>query len=272
LAIVEVNGTRIAYDEYGAATSGPNVVFLHAFPLNRLMWQSQTDELRGIAHLVLPDMRGFGSSDVESGAIAIEQMADDVYALVEKLELAPVVLVGLSMGGYVALAYIRKYPESVRGLVLADTRADADSDEARQNRQAMIDEVAASGPARVAELMLPKLLSKDGQEQAELVAEIRRMIETTSPGGIVGALRGMADRADSTDLLASIAVPTLVVVGAEDAVTPPEIARELADRIPGAELEIIDDAGHLSNVEEPTTFNAAVSRFLQSLGKAAAEK
>ena len=266
MAILEVDGVRIAYDRHDEGAAGPGVVFLHAFPLNRMMWEPQVEDLGGVFDVVVPDMRGQGASDVTEGAISMERMADDVYALVSTLEIAPATIVGLSMGGYVALAFARKYPEALRALVLADTRSAPDSDEARAKRYDMIKGLAESGPASLAEAMIPKLLSeKTIEAKSALVLDVRRMIETTSPSGLAGALAGMAERPDSTDLLGDIAVPTLVLVGAVDAVTPESDARALAEAIPSARLEIIADAGHLSNLEAPAEFNGHLRAFLSAL-------
>jgi pimeloyl-ACP methyl ester carboxylesterase len=266
VAILDVEGFRIAYDEHGQAVSTPKIVLLHAFPLSRLMWEPQIEEIRGVAHVVAPDMRGHGASDVAEGVTPLERMADDVDALVESLGLAPFVLVGLSMGGYVALAYMRKHAEKVRALVLADTQAGADTEEAKAGRYALIQEIADGGPAVVAEKMLPRLLSPSAAEKSpELVVAVRRMIETTSAAGMVGALAGMAERPDSTDLLPGIAVPTMIVVGSEDAVTPREKAEGMAAAIPGARLEVIEGAGHLSNFEQPAEFTRVLKDFLASL-------
>lgn len=266
MAIFEVDGARIAYDRFGDGAPNHTVVLLHAFPLSRQMWEHQTEELSGVWQFIVPDMRGHGASDVASEATTMERMADDVHALVESLGLGPVVLVGLSMGGYVALAYMRKYAADVEGLVLADTRATPDTDEARAARYTLIEEVASTGPQLVAERMLPRLLApKSTEEKPELVVSVRRMIETTSPAGIAASLAGMAERPDSTDVLASIAVPTLVIVGSLDEVTPESDARAMAEAIPGAQLEVIDDVAHLSNLENPAEFNRLLKAFLSSL-------
>jgi 3-oxoadipate enol-lactonase len=266
VAIVEVNGTRIAYDRRDENASGPPVVFLHAFPLNRMMWEPQFEELGGNFDVIAPDMRGHGASDLNAETVTMEQMADDVFELATSLELGPLVLVGLSMGGYVALAFAKKYPEALRALVLADTRSTADDEKARENRYAMIDDVAANGPASLAEKMLPKLLSeKTVEEDQELVVSVRRMIETTSPAGIAGALAGMAAREDTTDILPAIAVPTLVIVGEQDAVTPPADAEALAAAIPGARLERLSGAAHLTNLERAAEFNALLKEFVGGL-------
>lgn len=269
MAILDIDGARIAYDRHDEGAAGPGVVFIHAFPLNRMMWAPQVEELGGVFDVVAPDMRGQGASDLPDGPVSMERMADDVYTLVTKLEIAPATLVGVSMGGYVALAFARKYPEALRALVLADTRATADTPEAKAARYEMIRDVAANGPAAIAEEMLPKLLSKETVEaKSGLVVEVRRMIETTSPAGIAGALAGMAERRDATDVLSSIAVPTLVIVGSEDVVTPESDARALADAIPGARLEVIEGAAHLSSLERPDEFNELVREFLAALPSA----
>lgn len=161
---------------------------------------------------------------------------------------------------------MRRFADTVAGLVLADTRATPDTDEARAGRYSMIEEVAENGAHVVASAMLPKLLSPETAEaEPELVAAVRRMIETTAPAGIAGALAGMAERADSRDLLSGIHVPTLVIVGSKDAVTTPADARSMADAIPGARLEVLDGAGHLSNLERPGAFNRVLGDFLGAL-------
>jgi pimeloyl-ACP methyl ester carboxylesterase len=167
---------------------------------------------------------------------------------------------------------MRKYPDGVRGLVLADTNAHADDEETRAGRTKLIESVAANGPASAAEAMIPKLLSEKGAENAEVVAEVRRMIETTSSSGIVSALHGMANRPDLTELLGAIAVPTLVVVGERDATIGVEKAEKMAAAIPNARLEVIEEAGHLSNLETPDEFNRLLREFLDELSKPGDER
>jgi 3-oxoadipate enol-lactonase len=266
VAILEVDGVRIAFDEYGEKTQGGHVVFIHGFPLNRTMWAPQVDALRGAYHIVVPDMRGHGSSDISEGATTMERMADDVYALISAAGADSVAVVGLSMGGYVALQFARKYPGALRALVLANTRAGADSEEARAGRLEMIKKVASDGPPVVAAEMLPKLLSpRAAVEDAELVAKVRRMIETSAAAGIAASLAGMAQRPDSTGLLGAIAVPTLVIAGTDDQLIPRSDADTLAAAIPGARLALIEGAGHLSNLEKDDEFTTAVREFLAAL-------
>jgi pimeloyl-ACP methyl ester carboxylesterase len=255
---------RMAYDDAG---QGAAVVLLHAFPLERGMWRPQSAALPGGCRLLTPDLRGFGGSGGWTGPPSVEQMADDVAGLLDALAVRePVVLGGLSMGGYVALAFARRHPQRLRGLILADTRAEADNDEARANRDRLI-AFAETHPARdVLEQMLPRLVS-DGtrQHRSEVIEEVRRLASAQSPAGISGALRAMRDRPDSRPFLGRIRVPTLVLVGSEDVLTPPTMAQTLVEGIAGARLATLPGAGHLSNLEQPAAFNAALGEFVVGL-------
>jgi 3-oxoadipate enol-lactonase len=246
---------------------GPVVVLLHAFPLARSMWRSQREALAARYRVLTPDLRGFGDSSGVRGTPSVEAWAADVAALLRSLSVgAPVVLGGLSMGGYVALAFVRKYPDRVRALVLADTRAEADTAEARANRDRTIALARSQPPSAVIEQMLPRLLGPSTQtHRPEVAEEVRRIAGAQSPDGIVAALQALRDRPDATTLLGAITVPTLVLVGDEDALTPPAAAATLTNGIPGARLVLLDKAGHLSNLEQPDTFNAAVLSFLDGL-------
>jgi 3-oxoadipate enol-lactonase len=258
-----INGVEMTWREAG---SGEPIVFLHGFPLHAGMWEPQLTDLpagwRGIA----PSVRGFGGSELGAEpASSMDLLAADVAALLDRLGIARVTLCGLSMGGYVALAFVRKYPERLRGLVLCDTRAGADSEDGRRNRYELAERVRIEGVGPVRDAMLPKLISgRTRQEQPEVESRIRAMIEEASPEAVARALTGMAARPDSTPFLREITVPTLVLVGAEDAVTPPGEAQLLVRGIPGARIETVADAGHLSNLEQPATFNRSLWTFLQS--------
>ncbi len=246
---------------------GPVVVLLHAFPLARPMWRPQREAVAARSRVLTPDLRGFGDSSGVHGTPSVEAWADDVAAMLRSLAIdTPVVVGGLSMGGYVALAFVRKYPERVRALVLADTRAEADNAEARANRDRTIALARSQPPSAVIEQMLPRLLGPSTQtNRPEVAAEVRRIAGSQSPDGIVAALQALRDRPDSTPFLGAITVPTLVLVGAEDALTPPAVAATLANGIPAAQLVLLEKAGHLSNLEQPEAFNAAVLSFLDGL-------
>ncbi len=200
---------------------------------------------------------------VGDDVLTMELLADDVAGLMDTLGMQQAVLCGLSMGGYVAFAFLRKYPQRVQGLILADTRPGADTDEAKTNRENVALLALSQGTGAIADLQIPKLLSDYTHQHSPLVAQsVRHMINAATPQGIAAASRGMALRSDSSDLLPSISCPTLVVVGEQDALTPPEVAREYAARIPGSQFATIPDAGHLSNLEQPEAFLEVVRNFL----------
>ena len=263
VSIVTTNGIRIAFSDDG---TGQPVVFVHGFPLNRTMWQPQVAALSSTFRIVTVDLRGHGDSDAPLWRYRIDDFVDDILAVLDDLRLPRVSLVGLSMGGYVALALARLYPDRLSGLVLSDTRAQADTPEGRQGRFHLAQAAHERGAGAVADTMLPKLLSaKTRDSRPDLVAQVRTMIEHMRLGGIVGDLMAMADRPDSVPLLETLDCPTLVIVGADDQTTPLPDARLMAERIPGARLEIIPEAGHLPNLEQPDGFNGCLDRFLRGL-------
>ncbi len=260
-----VNNTSLAYSDHGM---GLPVIFLHAFPLNRSMWDGEIAALLAEQRnrLVSLDWRGFGESDVTEGLSTMNVFADDVAGLMDALGIERAVLCGLSMGGYAAFAFLRKYPQRISGLILADTKPGADAPEAQVNRENVARLAETQGSSAVADLQLPRLLSDyTRQQHPEVERRVRQMMEAAPAQGIAAASRGMAQRADSTDLLASISCPTLVIVGSEDVVTPPNIAQDYAARIPGAQYVVIPQAGHLSNLEQPGLFVSVVSGFLGTL-------
>ena len=259
----DVNGITIAYHDQG---TGPPIVFLHAFPLNRTMWAAQEAALSRRFRTISIDARGLGESDAPFWRYSMEQYARDVKELLASLRIGEALFVGLSMGGYLEFALYRIYPTLVRGLVLADTRAEADTAEQVQWRFNLAQRTSAEGPSAVVAEMLPKLLARRRYEQdRELVEKLKAMIAAAPVQGIVGALMAMAERPDSTGLLPTIASPTLVVVGADDVLTPPLDAERIAGGICGAELVISPDAGHLSNLEQPARFSAAVEDFAKNV-------
>jgi pimeloyl-ACP methyl ester carboxylesterase len=232
------------------------------------MWAPQVEAFSKTNRVIAPDFRGFGESDAPLWHYTLEQYADDVKGLLDHLSIQEAVLVGLSMGGYALFAFWRKYADRARGLVLADTRAQADTEEGRAGRFAMAQTAYTKGASAIADLMLPKLLSSVAlQTRRELVWQVRGVIEQTQISGIAGALMAMAGRPDSVPLLAQIARPTLVITGELDGPTPPADGKLMADTIPGARLEIIPQAGHLSNLEQPEAFNEAIRSFLNQLAK-----
>ena len=256
-----INGIRLHYVQAG---QGIPLLFVHGFPLDHTLWQPQLESLSDIAQVIAPDLRGFGQSDAPEGVYTMEAQADDLAALLDILHIERAVVCGLSMGGYIALAFWRRYASRVLGLLLVDTRAGADAPAARQARLDTAERVKQEGTAFVVEDMLPRLLAEvTRQSRPDVVEFARAMMLRQSPAGVVGALLGMAERPDSTPMLPTISVPTLAVFGAEDVITPAETeGRSLAAAIPGAKLVVTPNAGHLSNLEQPEAFNATVHEFL----------
>ncbi len=262
---VPINNTYLAYDDHGI---GLPVLFLHAFPLNRQMWQAELTALLADERyrLVALDWRGFGESDITTPVSTMELFADDVAGLMEALGIQRAVLCGLSMGGYATFAFLRKYPQRVAGLILADTRPGADSPEAQANRENVARIAETQGTGAIADLQVPRVLSEyTRQHHPEVELRVRQMIDAATAQGIAAASRGMGQRGDSTDLLAGITCPTLIVVGEQDVLTPPIVVQEYAAQIPGAQCVVIQHAGHLSNLEQPEAFLQVVRGFLGSL-------
>lgn len=256
------DGVEIGYDDVG---TGIPVALLHGFPHNRALWAPQMGALVDRARCIAPDFRGCGESS-KHGPFSIDQFADDIALLLRGLDIERAVVAGLSMGGYVAFALWRRHRSLVRALVLADTRAGADTAEGRAKRLELIDVARTRGSGAVADNQITGMLGKTTREKRPaLIDQVHRMLESAPVDGIVGALEAMIGRIDSTATLATIDVPTLVVVGQEDVLTPVAEAELLHEAIRGSRLEVIEHAGHMSNLERPAAFNHVLSEFLASL-------
>ncbi len=249
--------------EYAVSGDGPALLLFHAFPLGLFMWDAQARALAATHRVIRFDAGGFGGSDRGPGPLTMERIADDGLALLDHLGIRKAVVGGCSMGGYAALAFARRHPERLFGLVLQDTRAGADSEEARTGRAALAAKVLAEGASAAVAAFLPKLLGETTKrEQPALAAELGERILATSPQAIADALHGLAARADSRPTLVEVRVPTLVLVGSEDVLTPPPESEAMAAAIPGARLEVVPRAGHLANLEQPEAVNALLAAFL----------
>lgn len=263
MSVARVRGIELAYEVSG---EGSPIVLLHGFPFNRTLWREQAGALSKHYRVITVDLRGHGETTATRDPATMEEMAEDVAALLGELGIARVVLGGLSMGGYVALAFSRLFPERVRALILADTRPQADTGEARLAREEMATRVLDEGMQTIADTMLPKLLAPSTHvERPEVVARVREMILNTAPQGAASALRGMAVRSDHTKFLREINCPTLIIVGGLDQITPLADAELMNREIRGSRLEVIAEAGHVSNVERPAEFNRALENFLSEL-------
>ena len=260
--IAHVDNARIGYGDLGRGTP---IVLLHAFPLDRTMWAPQTSALAGEWRCLAIDARGFGDSTA-TGPFSVDRYADDIAAVLDAAAVAQAVVVGLSMGGYVAFALWRRHPRRVRALVLADTRAGEDTPETRDRRRELIQLARSEGSAAVAERQLVGLLGKTTREQRpDIVQSVRAIAERASVDGIVGALEALLARPDSTSTLSSISVPTLIVVGEEDVLAPAKEARGMHALVPDSRFQVLAQAGHLSSVERPAAFNAVLSEFLHAM-------
>lgn len=258
-----MNDIRFEYTDQGTGTP---IVLLHAFPLNRTMWEPQLDPFSASFRTIAVDLRGHGGSSLSHTPYTLEDLATDIKDLLDHLTIQQAYFVGLSMGGYILMAFYRLYPDRVKALVLADTRAQADTADGRAGRYEMIRTAETQGARAIADIMIPRLLSaRTIKTNPELVKEVRAMIVHNPVETIAADLRAMAERPDSVSLLANIARPTLILVGELDQGTPPSDARLMADRIPNARLAVLPDAAHLSNLEEPMAFNHAVLSFLESI-------
>ena len=245
---------------------GEALVLLHGFPLDRRMWEAQVAEFSSRRRVIAPDLRGFGQSFSQE-PFTIESLADDVHELLASIRALPCILGGLSMGGYVTLAYIRKYPTDVRGVILVDTKAAADDPQQKEGRGKMIELVRREGAKAVADQMLPRLVAEDVPRSRPAIASaLRTMMEACPPKTIEHALAGMRDRPDRTSELGSISVPSLIVVGDADVITPVSVARSMQERIGDATLAVIRGAGHMSPMEQPAQVNQALRQFLWSQG------
>jgi 3-oxoadipate enol-lactonase len=260
---IRINDINLAYTDVGA---GPPIVLIHGYPFNRSLWNEQTEALNSKYRVVAPDLRGFGESDSSEGTATMARMAEDVAALMDALAIEQAVIGGLSMGGYVALAFARIFPARVKALVLADTRAQADTEEGKQTRHQQAEKALSEGMAGIADAMLPKLLTPETvSKRPELVKRVRDMMLKTKPDGAAAALLGMAERDDQTEFISSIRVPALILVGREDAITPVADSEKMQSRIEGSRLVVIENAGHVSNLEQTEQFNDALLGFLSTV-------
>jgi 3-oxoadipate enol-lactonase len=260
-----INGWSTNYNIYGKA-SGQPVVFIHGFPFSQEMWRSQVAELSGDHRVITYDVRGHGESEVGDGQYTIEFFVDDLIALLDHLRIDKAVVVGLSMGGYIALRAIERNPERFRGLVLCDTQSEADTNEGKIKRATSIQSVKADRVKKYAEGFVKAVFAPQTFERnPEAVKFIKKIIEKTSPIAIAGTLLALASRTDTTESLPRINVPTLILVGEHDARTPVSAAKSMSEKIRQSELHVISNAAHLSSLENPEEFNKHLSGFLRRL-------
>ncbi|MEO3890196.1 alpha/beta fold hydrolase [Nonomuraea sp. B5E05] len=248
-----------------SAGTGIPVVLLHAFPLSSAMWLAQREGLATVCRVITPDLRGFGGSRLGDDEPSLDLMADDVARLLDDEGIDRAVVGGLSMGGYVTMAFCRRHPDRVLGVILADTKAGDDPPAAKDNRERIARAVLSEGSDVLVSEVLPALIGPTTKERRAMVfGRVKGLVQSAPPGAVAWAQRAMAARAGSFETLRALKVPLLVVVGEEDELSPPSDAEEMVRAVPEGRLEVIPKAGHLSAVEQPEAFNAVVTEFLRS--------
>lgn len=256
------NPITLHYVEQG---QGLPVVLLHGYPFSSAIWQIQQQNLSDHFRVIAPDLRGHGQSPAPEGVYEMETSARDVLALLDSLGVEKATIMGHSMGGYVTLALWRLAPERFIALGLIASQAIADSEDTRQGRYKTAEKVFVDGSKVVADAMTLRLFAPSTPEDEPAVEQVRTLILNTRPSGIIGTLKGMASRPDSTDLLPEINVPVLIITGDKDQIIAPQKAEKMATAIPSAILVTIENAGHMPMLEQPQATTMAIRNFLDEL-------
>jgi 3-oxoadipate enol-lactonase len=257
-----VNGSHLNYEEAGKSDGMP-VLFLHGFPFSHEMWKQQIDAVSQKYRAIAYDIKGHGLSDIGDGQYTIEGHVDDLFAFLRYLHVERPVIVGLSMGGYIALRALERHQELFRAAVLCDTKSEPDTPEAKLRRFAGMVEVKKSGSQQFADTFIHGVFAPESfRSRPEAVETIRRIISRTPPLSIAGTLLALAARTDTTGMLRGLGIPVLILVGDADLTTPPSASRAMQERVPGSEMHVVPAAAHMSNLENPEFFNRALLAFL----------
>jgi pimeloyl-ACP methyl ester carboxylesterase len=259
-----VNGIQMAYDDAG---SGPAILLVHGFPLCRRMWHPQINALLAAGHRVItPDLRGFGDSDAPEAPYSMEIFADDLMALLDHLEIRQATVAAMSMGGYILLNLLERYPERITAACFCQTRTNADDEAGRARRLQLAQETRLKGPQVIADSFLPQLFADESlAHRPKLVEEVYGWMVQTATTGLAGGLLAMRERKDYTPLLPTFTLPCLAVGGVADKIVPPAIIDVFSNGLPNCQTALIPDAGHMANLEAPGPFNAALLEFLAGL-------
>ena len=258
-----LNGIEVSYQDFGKPGCTP-IVLIHAYPMNQLMWESQIPALAEDYRIISYDVRGMGQTTATPFPFTLEILVDDLIALLDHLKITQAVLCGISMGGYISLRTVMRNPERVRGLILCDTMSLADQNIGRLHRHEALQTIQEQGVPAYAEGFSKKVLADwTLQQQPEIVARIKKIVSSHSPFAVSCLTLALVSRFDTTEALAKISVPTLILVGDNDKLIPMENIQLLKDKIPNAELAVLPKAGHMSNVENPEEFNSQLLRFMK---------
>ncbi len=260
---IKANNITFCYDDVGKGNIP--VLFVHGFPFDKSMWKPQFDFLKSTHRVIAVDLRGFGKSTDNLEKASITLFADDLIKLMDGLDIKKAIVCGLSMGGYIVLNAVNRFPERFAGIILSDTQCNADTPEAREKRYKTIQQIEADGLIDFAESFVKNIFSKNSlEERKDQVEKIKKIILSTSPKTVAAALVALAERWESCSGLNSISVPALILCGKEDIITPPERAEFLHQNIKNSKIQIIDGAGHMSNIEQSNVFNKHIEDFLSA--------
>jgi len=262
---VAVDDITVSYNDEGKA-GDPVIIFIHGFPFNKSMWDEQLKALNGNYRVIAYDVRGHGDSDSGTGDFSIYLFADDLLSLMDALKIDKAMLCGLSMGGYIALNAVEKYPDRFDALILSDTTCIADTPEAKEKRLKTIESIKKNGVEKFAEESIKNLFAPESlSTKKEEIAAVRDMIVNTSKKSLYKTLRAFYERKETCSKLSDINIPVLIMVGNEDKITPPEAAQMMHEKIEDSVLYIIEHAGHLSNIENPLEFNKQLEEFFSTV-------
>lgn len=263
--MIEVNNFNLSYDDVGEGRIP--IIFLHGFPFDKSMWKEQCEFLKTTYRLIAFDIRGFGKSTDENTPLNMSLFADDLIQFMNKLEIDKAIICGLSMGGFITLNAAKRYPERFEALILCDTQCIADTLEVKEKRIKAIAEIENNGVTNFNEGFVKSVFHEDSLEnKKELVANLRSVVSANSQHIITQGLLALASRNETCSILNKINIPTLIICGREDKVTPLKESEFLKEHIEGSILKVIDNAGHVSNLEQPREFNECISEFLMNLG------
>ncbi|MES2779124.1 MAG: alpha/beta fold hydrolase [Bacteroidota bacterium] len=261
---IAVNNFNLSYDDVGEGTTP--IIFLHGFPFDKTMWQLQLEFLKPSYRLIACDIRGFGKSTDETSPLSMDLFGDDLITLMDRLNIKKAIVCGLSMGGFIALNAYKRFPDRFVALILCDTQCIADTVEVKAKRYKIIDEIAANGVAKFLEGFIKSVFHKDSWEnKKELVRQLRTVVFANSRHIISEGLVALAERSETCSTLDEVTIPTCIICGRQDEVTPLEQSEWMNKHIKGASLQIIENAGHVSNLEQPDAFNKCLSDFLDTL-------
>ena len=261
---IRVNGVTICYDDLGKDTMP--IIFIHGFPFDKNMWKPQVDFFKTSHRVITYDIRGYGKSFIDREKASITLFADDLVKLMDGLQVDKAIICGLSMGGYISLNAVNRFPERFHAIILSDTQCISDTPETRQKRFKTIDQIESGGLSDFADAFIKNIFCKESlSEKKEIVDRIKNTILSTSPETLTGTLTALAERWESCSSLDFISVPALILCGREDIITPPIQSEFLNLNIKNSTLHIIDNAGHMSNIEQPDTFNKHLEDFISGL-------